>query len=535
MKRKHLSVWAIVGLAALLYVPSPAWAQSLGSASSFAVLGGAAVTAAGGVGTIITGDVGVSPGTSITGFPPAVVAPGFFIHPNDAVAIAAQSSVGTLYASLVSASCAAPSLAQLSGATFTPGTYCFSSTADLAATGVLTLNGSGTYIFQVGSALTANVNSSVSLQGGANACSVFWQVTSAATLNGVNFAGNVVALSGVTVGVGARLTGRALVRPAGPVTMAGGNAVGGCSASGVPPPVILPTLAKAFNPVVIGVGGVSTLTITLGNPNTSVATLTAPLIDTLPSGVVIAAPPNANTTCGGSGAVVATAGGTTATLPAGRSIPAGGACTVTVNVTASAVGSYVDVLAANALQTTNGNNPTTAVATLTVVAPGGPPVSLAKAFSPVLIGVGGVSTLTITLVNTSSGVATLTAPLIDTLPSGVVIAAPPNANTTCGGSGAVVATAGGTTATLPAGRSIPAVGTCTVTVNVTGSTVGSFLNTLAANALQTNVGNNPAPAVATLTVGAATPVPTLSEWAMIVLTALLALVGFAALRRRARA
>ena len=107
-----------------------------------------------------------------------------------------------------------------------------------------------------------------------------------------------------------------------------------------------PTLGKGFSQTTISVGGVSTLTITLSNPNDSVATLNGPLIDTLPTGVVIAPTPNASTTCGGGTTVTAPAGGTTVTLPTGRSIPAssGGiarSCTVTVDVTAAIAGAYI--------------------------------------------------------------------------------------------------------------------------------------------------------------------------------------------------
>src|SRR6185295_15553894 len=152
-------------------------------------------------------DVGVSPGTAITGFPASatVVLP-FATHSNDTSAIAAQAAVSTLYPDLVATGPCSPLAAQLNGVTVTPGTYCFAAAADLAATGTLTLDGNGVYIFQVGSALTANVQSTVALLNGADPCKVFWQVTSAATLNGVNFAGNVVAQAGVTLGVGSSLT-----------------------------------------------------------------------------------------------------------------------------------------------------------------------------------------------------------------------------------------------------------------------------------------------------------------------------------------
>ncbi|MCX6023604.1 MAG: ice-binding family protein, partial [Chloroflexi bacterium] len=157
----------------------------LGSATSYAVVGGAGVTAAGGAGTVITGDVGSAPTASITGFPPAVVTAGFDVHRNDASAIAAQGAVGGLFTALDAGVCTATLVPQLNGVTLGPGIYCFTSSADLAALGNLTLSGAGTYIFRVGSALTANVGSRVTLVG-VDPCEVFWQVTSAATLNGVS-------------------------------------------------------------------------------------------------------------------------------------------------------------------------------------------------------------------------------------------------------------------------------------------------------------------------------------------------------------
>src|SRR6185295_6303326 len=97
------------------------------------------------------------------------------------------------------------------------------------------------------------------------------------------------------------------------------------------------TLGKAFSPATINAGGVSTLTITFSNPDATVAILTTPFVDTMSSGVVIAA-----------------TGSSTVTLPAGRSIPASGSCTLTVDV-AAAGGSYINTLAAGVLMTTNGN------------------------------------------------------------------------------------------------------------------------------------------------------------------------------------
>jgi uncharacterized repeat protein (TIGR01451 family) len=273
-----------------------------------------------------------------------------------------------------------------------------------------------------------------------------------------------------------------------------------------------PSVAKAFAPNTIAAGATSTLTITLSNPNASTASITTPFVDTLPSGVTIASPANASTTCGGSGAVAASSGGSTVTLPTTRTLPAAvgltpGSCTVSVDVTASLGGAYTNTIAGGALQTSNGNNasPATAVLTVNTVAP-----SVAKSFTPASIAANGTSTLTITLTNPDITAAGLSAALVDTLPSGVVIAATPNASTTCGGSGAVVASSGGGSVTLPATRSIPAgssstAGSCTVSVDVTSAVGGSYLNTIAANALQTANGNNASPASATLTVSAVAP------------------------------
>lgn len=300
--------------------------------------------------------------------------------------------------------------------------------------------------------------------------------------------------------------------PAGALVTSNGNnaapAVATLTVIGLLPP---PTLGKAFNPSTIDTGGVSTLTVTLSNPNPAIATLLAPLVDTLPLGVVVAAIPNVATTCGGVGTPLAVAGGSSATLPAGRTIPANGSCTLSVDVTAALPGTYVNTLVAGALVTSNGNNPSPAVATLTVLAIGPTAPAISKSFNPSTINAGGISTLTITLSNPNPAIATLAAPLVDTLPNGVVVAAIPNLATTCGGAGAPVAVAGGSTVTLPAGRSIPANGSCTVTVDVTAALGGAYINTIVAGALVTSNGNNPAPAIATLTVVSAIPPPFLGK------------------------
>jgi len=105
MNARRLKNLACAGLALLACASTPLLAQSLGAASSFAVEGFAGVTAAGAAGTVVTGDVGSSPSASITGFPPALVAPPFGLHPNDAAAIAAQAADVTLFTTLGTGAC----------------------------------------------------------------------------------------------------------------------------------------------------------------------------------------------------------------------------------------------------------------------------------------------------------------------------------------------------------------------------------------------------------------------------------------------
>jgi hypothetical protein len=187
---------------------------------------------------------------------------------------------------------------------------------------------------------------------------------SSATLGtGTEFAGNILALTSITLTTGANLTGRALARN-GAVTLdtntVNASACAAASGGGPTPP----TIDKTFSPDTIYAGGVSTLTITLSNANATAADLTAWLIDYLPSGVVIAATPDASTTCGGT--LKANAGDSVVKLMGG-SIPANGSCTVTVNLTAPVAGCFENVLSAGSLQTSTGNNAVSATAKLTVL------------------------------------------------------------------------------------------------------------------------------------------------------------------------
>jgi hypothetical protein len=205
----------------------------LATAQSFAVLGGQTVTNTGP--TTVNGNLGVSPGTSVTGFPPGTLTNGT-IHAADAVALQAQADTTAAYLLLASET---PTVdltgTDLGGLTLVPGVYRFSSAAQL--TGALTLDAGGdpsaVFVFQIGSTLMTASNSSVLLQGGATECNVFWQVGSSAVLGTTtSFKGNILALTSITLTSGVTLSGRVLARN-GAVTMDGNNvAIPSCTALG---------------------------------------------------------------------------------------------------------------------------------------------------------------------------------------------------------------------------------------------------------------------------------------------------------------
>ncbi len=199
-----------------------ATAPSLGTAKSFAVLEGSTVTNTGP--TVVRGNLGVWPGSAITGFPPGIVVPPGTIHAGDAVAQQAQNNVTTAYNNLAGQPCDVDLTGQdLGGKTLTPGVYCFPNTS-AQLTGTLTLNAQGNpdavFIFQIGSTLTTASNSSVLVINGGSACNVYWQVGSSATLGTATaFKGNILALTSITLNTRADiLPGRALARN-GAVTM----------------------------------------------------------------------------------------------------------------------------------------------------------------------------------------------------------------------------------------------------------------------------------------------------------------------------
>jgi len=215
MKRRY-GLRAITVIAVFLFGGSAAFAQiPLGTTQNFAVLAGSTITNTGA--TVINGNIGVSPGSSVTGFPPGTVTGGS-IHAGDAVAAQAQSDLTTAYNTAAGMPCTTDLTGQnLGGLTLTPGVYCFTTSA--ALTGTLTLNFQGNpnalFLFKIGSTLTTASASSVLLTNTVGACppNLFWQVGSSATLGtGSSFVGNILALTSITLTTGSNVNGRALAR-----------------------------------------------------------------------------------------------------------------------------------------------------------------------------------------------------------------------------------------------------------------------------------------------------------------------------------
>jgi hypothetical protein len=243
MLRKCMRVSS--ALLAVLCLSSPVWAQvapPLGTAAAFGALGNSAVTGATGTGVVVSGEVGSSPTSTITNFPPSSTAAPFTIHfSNDFVVQQARIDAIAAYNALLIQGAGTVLADNLAGAILTTGIYSFTTGApDLPVGATLTLNGGGIFVFNVASTVVANVTSVVA--GTADPCNIYWRVGTSATLNGVNFRGTVIADASITLGSSSNLEGRALAGTGatGAVTMAGagGNTIGGCSTAGAGVPTL---------------------------------------------------------------------------------------------------------------------------------------------------------------------------------------------------------------------------------------------------------------------------------------------------------
>ena len=203
-----LGLWAPVASAA-----DPA-AVDVGAAATFGVFAATTITNTGA--TTVNGDLGVSPGTVVTGFGAPPTVNGTVYTGSDGPAVQAHADIVTAYADAAGRTGAVPVAAPLGGLTWGPGLY---SSVALVITGKVTLDAGGdpgaVFIFQSGSTLVTAAGSEVELVDGAQACNVFWQVGSSATLGASSFLdGTILAMTSITFGNDVTVDGRALVRDA---------------------------------------------------------------------------------------------------------------------------------------------------------------------------------------------------------------------------------------------------------------------------------------------------------------------------------
>jgi hypothetical protein len=265
-------VTGVLGVPSASAVPSPV---SLGSAAGYAVLGGSTVTNTGA--TKIIGDLGLSPGTSVTGIPPGQVNGTQNIA--NSAALQAKNDLVTAYNDVASRPTTGVIPVELGGTTMAPGVYA-SPAGTFGITGTVTLDAGGdpnaVFIFKAASTLITASSSSVELVNGAKACNVFWQVGSSATLGTYSIIrGNVMALASITSTTGVTVDGRLLAREAA-VTLDTAT-ITRSSCVPAPPVSALTTtnLATSVNPC------------TVGQPVTFTATVSADTGTAIPGGLMV--------------------------------------------------------------------------------------------------------------------------------------------------------------------------------------------------------------------------------------------------------
>jgi hypothetical protein len=219
---------AMAGVPALLHGQSP---PSLGAADSFAVLGGSSVTSTGS--TVVTGNLGVSPGNTISG---SITVKVGATYRNDSIARQAQRDATSAYNDLAGRTCTAT----LTGLPLAPGVYCLSSPAQLPETLILDAanDPNAVWIFKVGGTLTTANGSSVRVINNGYEGNIFWQVGDSVILNaGTTFVGNVLAHNDITLHAGASISGRLLAQGA---VFLDGNNISLCCGPVIVSPETLP-------------------------------------------------------------------------------------------------------------------------------------------------------------------------------------------------------------------------------------------------------------------------------------------------------
>jgi len=296
-------------------------------------------------------------------------------------------------------------------------------------------------------------------------------VTAAANSTSINLVGGSIATPGATCTIVVNVTGTqsgTVTNTTGAVSSTNGG-TGATSNTATLTVGQAPSITQSFNPTQIAVNGISTLTFNIANPNTNVPFTGVAFTDNLPAGLVVASTPNLSNTCGGAG--TATAGSGVVSL-SGGALASSASCTVSVSVRGTSAGVLNNSVTVSSNEGGTGN---TSSASITVVAP----PTIAKNFGAASIAVGGTTSLTFNITNPNSTVTLTNIAFGDSLPTGLSTAPLGVIGSFCGGTVQTGKISGVFFVSL-SGGTLPANGSCSFSVNVTGVTAGHQVNTTGA-------------------------------------------------------
>jgi uncharacterized repeat protein (TIGR01451 family) len=293
-------------------------------------------------------------------------------------------------------------------------------------------------------------------------------VTATANSTSISLVGGSIATPGSTCTIVVNVTGTqsgTVTNTTGAVSSTNGG-TGATSNTATLFVALAPSITKSFSPTQIPLGGTSTLTFNITNPNTNVPFTGLSFTDNLPAGLVVASTPNLSNTC--SGTATATAGSGTVSL-SGGTLASSASCAVSVNVQGTTAGVLNNSVTVSSNEGGTGN---TSQASITVVAP----PTITKNFGAASIPVGGTTSLTFNIANPNSTVSLTNIAFGDSLPAGLSTAPLGVIGSFCGGTVQTGKVSGLFFVSL-SGGTLPANGSCSFSINVTGVSSGNQVNT----------------------------------------------------------